>query len=134
MPFMAAYLTRSDVPPRRGGAERAARSPPLARCRGLCYHQPMTSLTSEQVRQLTAPLHLALSAADVDEVTHRLNAFLVALAPVADLPLASLDPVPAWLPSEANSAPAKKVEPSRPSPREERRPPDAAIIERSATE
>lgn len=40
-------------------------------------------------------LHLPLTPEDLAEVTHRLNAFLEALVPLAELPLEGPEPVPA---------------------------------------
>ena len=52
----------------------------------------------EAVRAMAAALGLPLSPEDAPEVTHRLNAFLEALAPLAGLPLDSVEPV--WLEGE----------------------------------
>lgn len=43
---------------------------------------------------MAAALGLPLDADDLDEVTHRLNAFLRALAPLDALPLTQVEPVP----------------------------------------
>ena len=53
----------------------------------------MTDLTPEQVGALAAALGFSVTADDVAEVTHRLNALLDALAPLADLPLETVEPV-----------------------------------------
>jgi hypothetical protein len=54
----------------------------------------MTELTPEQVRALAAAAGLPMSDGDVAEVTHRVNAFVEALAPLAGLPLESAEPLP----------------------------------------
>lgn len=43
---------------------------------------------------MAAALGLGVTPDDVAEVTHRLNALLEALAPLADLPLDAVEPVP----------------------------------------
>jgi hypothetical protein len=55
----------------------------------------MADLTEVQVRALARALGLPMTAEDAAEVTHRLNAFIDALAPLADLPAGGPDPVPA---------------------------------------
>lgn len=55
----------------------------------------MTELTEAQVRALAQALDLPLTAEDASEVTHRLNAFIEALLPLADLPADGPEPVPA---------------------------------------
>ncbi len=55
----------------------------------------MAELTEDQVRALAQALDLPLTPQDAVEVTHRLNAFIEALAPLADLPSGGPDPVPA---------------------------------------
>jgi hypothetical protein len=55
----------------------------------------MSELTEDQVRALARALDLPMTPADAAEVTHRLNAFIEALAPLADLPLGSPEPTPA---------------------------------------
>jgi hypothetical protein len=52
----------------------------------------VTELTAEQVGALAAVLGLLVTPDDVTEVTHRLNALIDALAPLADLPLETVDP------------------------------------------
>ncbi len=54
----------------------------------------MTDLTPADVRALAASIGLALTGDDLTEVTHRLNAMRDALAPLATLPLASVEPAP----------------------------------------
>jgi aspartyl-tRNA(Asn)/glutamyl-tRNA(Gln) amidotransferase subunit A len=54
------------------------------------------ALTPDHVRQLAAALGVPASDEDVAEVTHRLNGFLEALAPLAELPLDAEEPVPMW--------------------------------------
>ena len=52
-------------------------------------------LTPEQVASLAQAGGLRVSAEDLPEVTVRVNAFLDVLAPLDDLPLESVQPVPA---------------------------------------
>ena len=52
-------------------------------------------LTPEQVAALAQAGALPLSADDLPEVTVRVNAFLHGLAPLDDLPLDSVQPIPA---------------------------------------
>ena len=59
----------------------------------------MTELTTDQVSAVAAALGLPVTPDDLVEVTHRLNALLEALAPLATLPLDTVEPVPA-LPDE----------------------------------
>lgn len=59
----------------------------------------MPDLTTEQVSALATALGLPLTPDDLAEVTHRLNALLEALAPLGDLPLETVEPVPV-LPDE----------------------------------
>ena len=54
----------------------------------------MSELTAEQVRAIAGALALPIGDDDLAEVTHRLNAFLDALAPLARLPLESVEPLP----------------------------------------
>ena len=54
----------------------------------------MTDLTTDQVGALAAALGLPITPDDVAEVTHRLNALIEALAPLAELPLEKVEPVP----------------------------------------
>jgi len=55
----------------------------------------MADLTEAEVRALAQALQLPLTAEDAAEVTHRLNAFIEALAPLAELNAESLDAAPA---------------------------------------
>ena len=55
----------------------------------------MADLTEAEVRALASALQLPLTAADAPEVAHRLNAFIAALAPLAELVSEDLDAVPA---------------------------------------
>jgi Asp-tRNA(Asn)/Glu-tRNA(Gln) amidotransferase C subunit len=55
----------------------------------------VADLTEAQVRALAQALELPLTAEDATEVTHRLNAFIEALAPLAELPPGGADPAPA---------------------------------------
>jgi len=59
----------------------------------------MAELTAEQVSAMAAALGLPMTPDDLVEVTHRLNALLEALAPLATLPLDTVEPVPV-LPDE----------------------------------
>jgi hypothetical protein len=54
----------------------------------------VTDLTTEQVGALAAALELPVTSDDLAEVTHRLNALIEALAPLAELPLETVEPVP----------------------------------------
>jgi hypothetical protein len=54
-----------------------------------------TKLTAEQVTTLARAGGLRVSADDLPEVTVRVNAFLDGLAPLDDLPLDSVQPIPA---------------------------------------
>jgi hypothetical protein len=56
----------------------------------------VSDLTTEQVGALAAALGLPVTADDLAEVTHRLNALIEALAPLADLPLETVEPVPGF--------------------------------------
>ncbi len=64
----------------------------------------MTDLSQEHVHALVASLGVAVDGADLAEITHRLNAFHAALASLADLPLDSVEPVPAWIPPDSDLA------------------------------
>ena len=55
----------------------------------------MAELTEDQVRALARALELPLTDEDAAEVTHRLNAFIEALVPLADLPSGGPEAVPA---------------------------------------
>ena len=55
----------------------------------------MTDLTTGEIGALASALGLPVTPEDVTEVTHRLNALIEALAPLADLPLETVEPVPA---------------------------------------
>lgn len=54
----------------------------------------MPDLAPEQVVALAAATGLPMTPDDLAEVTHRLNAFLEALAPLAELPLDTVEPTP----------------------------------------
>lgn len=54
----------------------------------------MPDLTPEQVEAMVAQLGLPMAAEDLIEVTHRLNAIIEALAPLASLPLENAEPAP----------------------------------------
>ncbi|HEU5320870.1 MAG TPA: hypothetical protein VFX28_08705 [Methylomirabilota bacterium] len=58
----------------------------------------MPDLTPPAVRVFAAALGLALDGEDLEEVTHRLNAFLDALAPLDDLGLDGVEPAPPVVP------------------------------------
>ncbi len=53
------------------------------------------ALTEEHVRAMAQALGLVMTPEDLAEVTHRLNAFVDALAPLGELPSWGLEPVPA---------------------------------------
>jgi hypothetical protein len=55
----------------------------------------VTELSEAQVRALAEALDLPLTPEDAAEVTHRLNAFIEMLLPLADLPPGGPEPVPA---------------------------------------
>jgi Asp-tRNA(Asn)/Glu-tRNA(Gln) amidotransferase C subunit len=55
----------------------------------------VADLTEAEVRALARALQLSLTAEDAAEVTHRLNAFLEALAPLAELDTEGVDAAPA---------------------------------------
>jgi hypothetical protein len=54
----------------------------------------MPDLTQAEVAALASAAGLPMTPDDLVEVTHRLNAFLEALAPLTALPLDAVDPVP----------------------------------------
>ena len=54
----------------------------------------MTELTQSQVEALASAIGLPLAGDDLVEVTHRLNAFVDALAPLGELPIDEVQPVP----------------------------------------
>lgn len=54
----------------------------------------MAELSPEQIRALAAVAGLPMTDDDLAEVTHRVNAFLEALAPLATLPLETAEPLP----------------------------------------
>jgi hypothetical protein len=54
----------------------------------------MPDLTPDEVRALALAAGLSLSDDDLAEVTHRVNAFVDALAPLAALPLDTVEPLP----------------------------------------
>lgn len=51
-------------------------------------------LSPAQVQAMADAIGVPLAADDLGEVTHRLNAFLEALAPLATLPLEDVEPLP----------------------------------------
>jgi len=55
----------------------------------------VTDLTTEQVGAPAAALCPPAPPDDLAEVTHRLNALIEALTPLAELPLETVEPVPA---------------------------------------
>jgi hypothetical protein len=57
--------------------------------------RPVVDFSTDDVRGLARALGVALTEEDLAEVTHRLNGFLDALAPLAGLPLDRVEPVPA---------------------------------------
>jgi hypothetical protein len=54
----------------------------------------VSDLTTDHVAALAAALGLPVTPDDLVEVTHRLNALVEALAPLADLPLETVEPTP----------------------------------------
>jgi hypothetical protein len=54
----------------------------------------MPDLSPAEVRALAAAAGLPLTDDDLAEVTHRVNAFVDALAPLAALPLDAVEPLP----------------------------------------
>jgi Asp-tRNA(Asn)/Glu-tRNA(Gln) amidotransferase C subunit len=62
----------------------------------------MPDLTQAEVAALANAAGLPMTPDDLVEVTHRLNAFLEALAPLAALPLDTVEPVP-FIPFEPAS-------------------------------
>ena len=62
----------------------------------------MPDLTQAEVSALATAAGLTVTPDDLVEVTHRLNAFLEALAPLGALPLEDAEPVP-FLPLEPAS-------------------------------
>ena len=54
----------------------------------------MRDLTQAEVAAMASAAGLTVTPDDLVEVTHRLNAFLEALAPLAALPLDAAEPVP----------------------------------------
>jgi hypothetical protein len=52
------------------------------------------ALSRQQVSAVARVLGLPMTAEDLVEVTHRLNGLLEALAPLAALPLDTVEPVP----------------------------------------
>ena len=55
----------------------------------------MADLTESEVRALARALDLPMTDADAAEVTHRLNAFIEALAPLTELNTESVEATPA---------------------------------------
>ena len=60
----------------------------------------MIDLSREHVAAMIAALGVDVTADDLTEITHRLNGFLDALAPLSDLPLHEVEPWPALPGSE----------------------------------
>jgi hypothetical protein len=54
----------------------------------------MADLSPAEVRALAVAVDLSLTDDDLAEVTHRVNAFVDALAPLAALPLDTVEPLP----------------------------------------
>jgi hypothetical protein len=54
----------------------------------------MTELSPDQIRTLAVAAGLPVSDDDLAEVTHRVNAFVEALGPLAALPLETVEPLP----------------------------------------
>jgi Asp-tRNA(Asn)/Glu-tRNA(Gln) amidotransferase C subunit len=55
----------------------------------------MADLSETEVRALARALDLPLTDEDAAEVTHRLNAFIEALAPLTELSSTGVEPTPA---------------------------------------
>ncbi|HVQ78220.1 MAG TPA: amidase [Candidatus Binatia bacterium] len=64
----------------------------------------MSDLSTRSVRAFANALRLPMAPGDLDEVTHRLNAFVAAMAPVGALPLDAVEPVPLPAAVEAPAA------------------------------
>jgi Asp-tRNA(Asn)/Glu-tRNA(Gln) amidotransferase C subunit len=60
----------------------------------------VNELTPDQVHALARAAGLPMTSDDLGEVTHRLNALLEALEPLATLPLDGVEPTPV-LPDDA---------------------------------
>jgi hypothetical protein len=59
------------------------------------YSRPvMPDLSPSEVRTLAVAAGMPVSDDDLAEVTHRVNAFVDALAPLAALPLHTVEPLP----------------------------------------
>jgi Asp-tRNA(Asn)/Glu-tRNA(Gln) amidotransferase C subunit len=54
----------------------------------------VSDLTTDHVAAFAAALALPLTSDDLVEVTHRLNALIEALEPLAALPLETVEPTP----------------------------------------
>lgn len=54
----------------------------------------MPDLTRDEVAAAATAAGLPVTPEDLDEITHRLNAFMEALAPLAALPLDTVEPIP----------------------------------------
>jgi Asp-tRNA(Asn)/Glu-tRNA(Gln) amidotransferase C subunit len=54
----------------------------------------VSDLTTDHVAALAAALALPVTSDDLVEVTHRLNALIEALEPLAALPLETVEPTP----------------------------------------
>ncbi|HZP38670.1 MAG TPA: hypothetical protein VFE48_19470 [Methylomirabilota bacterium] len=65
----------------------------------------MRDLGPDQVRALAAAAGLPLDGEDLDEVTHRLNAFVEALGGLAALDLAGAEPAPTLPPDPPAGSP-----------------------------
>lgn len=61
----------------------------------------MADLTEAQVQALAGALELPMTAEDTTEVTHRLNAFFEALAPLAELSMDAPEAAPAPIDPDA---------------------------------
>jgi hypothetical protein len=71
----------------------------------------MPGLSANHVRELATALGLLMTDEDVAEVAHRLNGFLQALAPLAELPLDAEEPVPMWPEPAPEAPPEASAEP-----------------------
>lgn len=61
----------------------------------------MADLEESDVRRMARNLGFSLTDDDITEVTHRLNAFIDALRPLADLDHTAVEPVPAAVDPDA---------------------------------
>jgi len=107
-----------------------------------CRHPDLSAITGvvpdlspDHVASLATSLGLPAYSDDLEEVTHRLNAFLEALGALRDLPLNSQEPVPAWpVAHRVDRGTTGEPLPASPSPVPARGSGDSSLVHRSATE